>query len=172
MVPSSIAVTIGLATTWPILPVKTVDPLPTKSASSPCPQASWNSTPPNSLPMMTAIWPEGDGPLRGRPRILGGRRVIEEFEATLHAGRLHRGLDLAVSLGDSMDHQADAGAGVRVMDAFRGGDQHVLRTLSIAHRYLFDGATDRPGGLVRFEQQLDLCFGADPVRWDLDPLRL
>src|SRR4029077_18411796 len=117
-------VTIGLAPPWPILPTKTVDPLPTKSASSPWPQASWNSTPPNSLPTTTAIGPAGDGeasssatarsaaaradpPPRGAAAVFRRRRLVEEFKTALHARCLHRGLDLAVALPDRVHHQPD-----------------------------------------------------------------
>src|SRR5438132_5556650 len=173
------AVTMGLATAWPILPVKTVDPLPTKSASSPCPHASWKSTPPNSLPMMTAIWPggrrrgveKGNGPFRRGPGILGGRGVVEELEAALHARSLHRRLNLAVALGDGVHHQPDAGAGVGVMNPFGGGDEHLLRALAVTDRNLLDRTAHGAGRLVRFQQQLALCLRANRVGRHRDPLR-
>ena len=129
--------------------------------------------------MMTAIWPggrrrgveKGNGPFRRGPGILGGRGVVEEFEATLHARCLHRRLNLAVALGDGVNHQPDAGAGVGVMNPFGGGDEHLLGALPITDRDLLDRAAHGASRLVRFQQQLDLCLRSDGVWRHIDPLR-
>ena len=61
IVPSSTSVTSGDATCSPTLPRYTEAPLPTRSASSPWPHASWNSTPPEPALMTTGIEPDGAG---------------------------------------------------------------------------------------------------------------
>ena len=114
---------------------------------------------------------QGNGALRRGPRILGGRGVVEEFEATLHPRCLHRRLNLAVALGDGVHHQADAGAGVGVMNPFGSGDQHLLGALAIADRNLLDRAAHGASRLVRFQEQLDLCLRANGLRRHIDPLR-
>ena len=59
IVPSSSAVTMGLAICWPSLPQNSELPSATCVASSEWPQASWKITPPKPLSMMTGITPAG-----------------------------------------------------------------------------------------------------------------
>ena len=61
MVPSSIRVTSGEATCSPTWSTNTEAFLAMWSASRPCPQASWNSTPPPPWPITTGMVPEGAG---------------------------------------------------------------------------------------------------------------
>ena len=53
--------TFGAATISPCLPANTEADFSIKSASSPCPQASWKSTPPPPGPTTTGISPLGAG---------------------------------------------------------------------------------------------------------------
>ena len=52
---------MGAATVSPMRPANTEADLATRSASRPCPQASWNSTPPPPGPTTTGISPLGAG---------------------------------------------------------------------------------------------------------------
>ena len=89
-VPSSTSVTSGDATSSPTWPVNTDASFSTRSASSPWPHASWNSTPPAPRCSTTGSLPDGAGTrveqrdaraVRPRARDVFGLDLVEELEA-------------------------------------------------------------------------------------------
>ena len=102
-------VTSGDATCSPTRPRNTDASRRTRSASRPCPQASWNSTPPAPRSSTTgqATRRRRSGPQQGEravgrdPRHRLGVDLVEELEADGAPGRLGPGVQPGVALGDA-----------------------------------------------------------------------
>ncbi len=73
-------VTSSLATFSPTRRAKTEAFFLTRSASRPCPQASWNSTPPPPLPITTGMVPVGAG--RARSLVMARRAALRANSST------------------------------------------------------------------------------------------
>ncbi len=176
MVPSSTMVTMGLATSSPTRPLNTDAPLPTRSASRPWPQASWNSTPPPPEPMTTGIWPLGagraDSLVSARCAARRGQLVdvveVEQLEADGVADALAPGLHAGVAGGHARHREERLHLVVRRQQAVAVGHQDAAAAVAVAGRHLADGAALLAGDLVGPGEQLDLAGLGHVAGVDLD----
>ncbi len=158
IVPSSTRVTSGEATCSPTLPaIDAAHPSATRSASSPWPHASWNSTPPLPCLITTGIAPLG----AGRASQLGERLAgglagelldvdgVEQLEADGVADRLgsrsacrcrRRPRTDAQQRADDLSSSASTPSVLATRTCFAA--------VAVAGRHLDDLRPERPGGLV------------------------
>ncbi len=177
IVPSSTMVTPGVATRSPTRPLNTEALLPTRSASSPWPHASWNSTPPPPEPMTTGICPLGAGRAASLVRARCGRPAgqlvdvveVEQLEADGVADALAAGLHAGVAGGHARHGEERLDLVVGGQQAVAVGHQDLAAAVAVAGRHLADGAALGPGGLVGPVEQLDLAGLGHVARQDARP---
>ena len=152
-------------------------PCSTRSASSPCPHASWNSTPPAPRLSTTGSLPRGAGrarsivsarlrrrcarPPRGRSRRRARSRRVRP-------GASMPGLHAGVADRDALHDEAGAHLVVLDEQAVGVGDEDAAAGVGVADAHLADRVALGAGGVVGALQHLDLAglldrLGQDPA---------
>ena len=169
-------VTSGDATSSPTRPANTDQSFSTRSASSPCPHASWKSTPPAPRLSTTGSFPTGAGrapqhrerALGGGARHLLGVDLVEELEADAAPGRFHPGLHPGVADRDAVHEEPGAHGVVLDEQAVGVGHEDAAAGVGVADADLADRVVLGPGGLVGALEHFGLAGLLDRLRQDPD----